>query len=204
MIFEQIKEGIKQGLSDDDIIQSLEGKKSTIERLIIETRKLIEPSYKQQPIEDGCHLQKYQNGYIDLNNGDIYEVYNKPYDKCQHGLCKKLKTIVLKRIIESNTSPNVFKRINVAERCTPITVTFKTKDKSNMKYVFDSFQLSEYFKNEDLPDKILATKLSCNRECIENLRRKMDAREIRNKSKNKKIQRATRPRGITKERICKC
>ena len=198
MIFEQIKEGINQGLSDDEILSTLIGNKTTLVRLVTETRKLMEPPYKQQIIENTYRLQKYKNNYIDLNNGDVYEIYNKPYDKCQHGLCKKLKTVVLKRVVESKTSPNIFKRVKVEERYIPITVTFKGKDKTNMKYVFDNLQISEYFKNEDLSDRELCIRLSCNKDCIKALRRKAHVCKVGNKSKDKKIQRTARPRGITK------
>ena len=184
-IYETIKEGIQNNLTNQEIINQLGNISPNLEYLIEETRKLFrreEEKIITTSTEIKHFLQRLDKDiYIDLVNGRKYEAYTKlPYEKCNHGLCEKEGGQILKRIYESKLSPNVFIAIELEPiQYQEIEVQFTDGDKKPRKYIFDSMQIREFYNgiDEGLDDKKLSIRLCCSLECIRNLTFVINKRE---------------------------
>ena len=114
----------------------------------------------------------------DLDNGQQFEKCNVPYKTANHGLCQILKRKVLKKTINDNFEPLLFKSIKKTNPKIPkkgISFPYKNEEGLNATWNFTPFEIITAIKglNEDLNDRELCIKLFAPRDVIKKLRYKL-------------------------------
>ena len=204
--YEIIKNGLENGLDDPSIIDELqlEYPTSRIENnifIIEETRSILESLPKSIPSEMKLNhfLVKSGKMFIDIDNGRVFKEYKeKTYSNCNHGLCKKLETLVLKNTVKNKDAyiPNVLIATNEKPKENKIIkIKYQNDTKKQQVWEFTSYEINECMNgiDEGLNDRQMAIKLCCPRECIQHLIKHIDnnqkigrSRNGNNKNKNNK------------------
>lgn len=195
--YEIVKKSIENGLDDPSIIDELqlEYPTSQIENnifIIEETKKILESPPKLIPseIKSNHFLVKSGKTFIDIDNGRIFKEYKeKTYSNCNHGLCKKLGTLVLKNTVKNKDAyiPNVLIATNEKPKENKIIkIEYRNDTKRQQVWEFASYEINECMKgiDEGLNDRQMAIKLCCPRECIQHLIKHIDINQKIGRSRN--------------------
>ena len=195
--YEIIINGLKNESSDSQIIDTLqEGfPNSQIENnifIIEETKLLLESSTKvlSTEIKSDYFLVKKGKEYIDVNSGRLFNEYKeKTYANCNHGLCKKMGTLVLKNPVKNKDAyiPSVLIATNEKQKENNIIkIKFQNENKKQQIWEFDSQEINECMKciDEGKNDRQISVALFCPRECVQKLIKHIDINQKMSRSRN--------------------
>lgn len=195
--FDVIKNGINNENSDKEIIDILQEKYpfSKIENnifLIEETRHIIENPKKSLSVETKLNhfLVKFNRIFIDIENGRLFTEYKeKTYANCNHGLCQKLGTLILKNTVKNKDAyiPNVLIATNEkSKENKPIRIRYQNENKKQQVWEFGSQEINECMRciDEGYNDRQIAVALFCPRDCIQKLIKHIDINQKMNGRQN--------------------
>lgn len=125
------------------------------------------------------HIENKKSFWIDINNGQQFEPCNIPYNLCKHGLCETLKRKVLKKIVNDNFPPLVFKAVDSENPILPkktVSISYKDENKGTSTWTFTPYEISEVIAGleEDLSDSKLCILVCCPRDVVKKLRHKLE------------------------------
>lgn len=143
------------------------------------------------------HTEGRKQFWTEITNGERFERCNLPYSQCKHGLCQILKRKVLKKVINDNFEPLVFKAIKPES---PVfhkkTVTEPFIDGYGMRssWTFTPYEISDVIKGleKDMNDRELCIKVCAPRDAVKKLRYKLEAgliEKLLGKNKERKTKR---------------
>lgn len=206
--YEIIKDGLNNEDDDSKIIDQLQDEYPTsrIENNIFileETKSILESPPKPIPTEMKSNHFLIKSGkiFIDIDDGRLFNEYKeKTYANCNHGLCKKLGTLVLKNTVKNKDAyiPNVLIATNEKPKENkPIRIKYQNENKKQQVWEFTSQEINEAILGIDeglergLSDKqlnkYLAIKLFCPRECVSGLIKYIDINRKMERKRNNGI-----------------
>ena len=193
--YEIVKNGLDNELDEPSIIDELqlEFPNSRIENNIFileETKSLLESPPKHIPNKTKLNyfLVKHGKEYIDIGSGRKFKPFIKlTYSKCNHGLCKKLNTLVLKNVIKKSHNPSVFVALEEKPKENNIIkIKYQNENKKQQIWEFDSQEINRCIEciDEGLSDRQIAVALFCPKECIQKLIKHIDTNQKMSRGRN--------------------
>ena len=193
--YEIIKNGLENELDDVSIIDEIQKEYPTskIETnifLIDETKLILESSLKPIPTETKLShfIIKSGKNFVDINDGRKFKSFTKlTYSQCRHGLCKKLRTLILKNKIKKLNGPSVFIAIEEKPKENKsIKIKYQDDSKKQQIWTFNSQEINECEKciDEGKNDKQIAVALFCPKICVQKLIKHIDINQKLERKRN--------------------